>query len=289
MDVQLITVPYDSGQKMVRMGCGPARFAETANEVLRGVGIPVAIETVEVSDAFPTEVGTTFKLHREVSQRVSEARKNERFPMVVAGNCGLASIGTVAAFSDRRTGVIWFDAHGDYNTPDTSPSGFLDGMSLAVITGRGWKGLAASVPGFRMLDENQVMLAGARDLDPKEQEAVQSSSMCVLTPERIAKVGLVKALGPGLDYIGMNVERVYLHIDLDILDPKEAPANHFAVPGGIAVAELLAGIDAIAARIPIVAAGIASYDPDVDKEKKALNAGFEIMKKIGAVGKVMTG
>jgi len=106
--------------------------------------------------------------------------------------------------------------------------------------------------------------------------------MCILTPERIAKVGLVKALKPGLEYISLNARQVYVHIDLDVFDPAEAPANHFAMaaPGGLKVAELLDAIEQIGERIPIVGAGIASYDPVYDPDDRVLKAGFALMTAI---------
>jgi arginase len=285
VDIQILTVPYDSGMKLARMGCGPGRFAQEAGRVLQESGHTTRVETIEADDNFPTEISTTFRLHRRVALKVKEAREAKHFPLVFAGNCGTASIGTVAGLSDVPTGVIWFDAHGDFNTPETTGSGFLDGMALSVITGRCWATLAKSVPGFQAIPENRVIHAGGRDLDGREHEMMQSSNMCVLTPERIKNVGIARAIKPGLDYININCERVYLHIDMDILDPSEGKGNHFATPGGLKAAELFDAIDQIGERLPIVAAGIASYDPAGDEGDKALGVGLELMKKIAHHGK----
>src|SRR5688500_8889323 len=209
MDIQILTVPYDSGQRAMRMGCGPARIEAEAVPMLRKAGHDVAMDAIEDDATFTQEVGTTFKLHRRVAVRVREVVQAKRFPILLTGNCGTSAIGTMAALSDVRTGVVWFDAHGDFNTPETSASGFLDGMSLSVLTGHCWTSLASTVPNFSAVPEERVIHAGGRALDAKEAEMMQSSSLCLITPERIAKVGLVKALPPGLDYIGMNAERVY--------------------------------------------------------------------------------
>jgi arginase len=286
MDIQIVAVPYDSGMKLARMGCGPGRLAQEGERVLQADGHTTRVDTIEVDDDFPTEVGTTFRLHRRVALKVKEAREAKHFPLVFAGNCGTASIGTVAGLSDTPTGVIWFDAHGDFNTPETTGSGFLDGMALSVITGRCWTMLAKSIPGFQVMPENRVIHAGGRDLDGRESEHMQSSNMCILTPERIKNAGIARAIKPGLDYISINCERVYLHIDMDILDPSEGRGNHFATDGGLKAAELLEAIDQIAERLPIVAAGIASYNPAGDEGQKALGVGLELMKRIASKGTV---
>jgi len=280
-DIQIFAIPYDSGHQGKRMGIGPERFVEAdVDRVLAGEGHDVRLDVITVDDGFPTEIGTTFRLHRALAERVHAAHGIDRMPLVFAGNCGLASIGTVAGLRDPELGVIWFDAHGDFNTPETTTSGFLDGMPLAVITGRCWTALARRIPGFAPLSELNVMHVGGRDLDDAERVLLASSDVCVVTPERIGKVGLHDALVAPLDHMALHFQRIYLHIDMDILDPSEAPANQFVVPGGLSLADLLHAIDLIKERFTIAAAGIASYDPAYDPQERALKAGIEIVKAI---------
>ena len=101
----------------------------------------------EAQGSFRAEIQTAFELYRQLAERVCAARREGRFPLVLSDNCG-SGIGTVAGVGTARLGVIWFDGHGDFNTPETTASGFLDGMGLAVVAGLCWKTLAASVPHF---------------------------------------------------------------------------------------------------------------------------------------------
>src|SRR5687767_4289522 len=111
------------------MGAGPSRIA-------RELGVDA--EEIHPVSTWRAEIKTTFELYRALADRVREAND---FPVVFSGNCG-ASIGTAAGLGTEDLAVLWFDAHGDYNTPDTTESGFLDGMCLGILTGRCWKTLA---------------------------------------------------------------------------------------------------------------------------------------------------
>src|SRR5687768_13373447 len=128
-DIHLIRVPYDSGQRALRMGAGPDALAPSFVDALRAEGHEVTGETVEAPPGFATEVATAFALARALSERVRAARAEGRRPLVLAGNC-MSSLGTVAGLRDEDDdlGVVWFDAHGDLETPETTTSGFADGM-----------------------------------------------------------------------------------------------------------------------------------------------------------------
>jgi arginase len=137
VNTTIIQVPFDSGHKDKRMGCGPARLLKETSALQDARD--VSTETVEIHDPFPLEVGTAFRLAGVLSDKVRRVRELDHFPLVLAGNC-MSSIGTLAGLGDLRMGVIWLDAHGDFNTPETTSSGFLDGMALATVTGDAGKG-----------------------------------------------------------------------------------------------------------------------------------------------------
>src|SRR4029077_13931674 len=119
------------------------------------------------------------ELMRGVADEVRAARNAGRFPLVLSGDC-LAAGGVIAGVGEG-TGVIWSDAHGDVNAPQTTMSGFLDGMTLATATGRCWMELARSIEGFEPVPENAVVLLGARDLDPGEETALARSKVVRLS------------------------------------------------------------------------------------------------------------
>lgn len=257
MNVQLLIVPYDSAHRGVRMGAGPEALVASglASELTRK-GHSVAVAMVEpLPNSWRAEIQTAFDLARLLAKRVREARSDGRFPVVLAGNCGV-SVGVVGGLSAERTGVLWFDAHGDFNTPETTVGGFLDGMALATLTGRCWRELARSVPGFVPVPDGRIALIGARDLDVLEKEALSRSG--------IAQVSVATArsgLGPVLNTLVAEVGQLYVHADLDVLDVSEGRANEFAVPGGLRRGELAALLAEIAAAAPVAALTLSAYDP----------------------------
>jgi arginase len=282
MDVQIIAVPYDSGYKAIRMGRGPGHLLlNGVSTRLREAGHLVSVEVVEDRQRFQAEITTSFELYRLLAAQVGSASERGVFPLVLSGNCGSA-LGSIGGLGADSLGLIWFDAHGDFNTPETTTSGFLDGMALAAMTGRCWKALTGRIPGFSPLPEDRVLHLGARDLDPLEKGLLDESGVTVLSANRLNSEGVEAVLSPALDRLRTRVKRVYIHIDLDVIDPHEAPANEFAPPGGLNVNQVIKAIQAIRDRFPITSAGLASYDPEQDRDGRALRAGFRLIEALVA-------
>lgn len=268
--VQLLLVPYDSGHRGRRMGDGPDHLLrQGAAAALRAGGREVQTEYVEAIGELRAEIATHFELCAGLAPRVAAAVEAGRRPVVLSGNCGIA-LGTLAGLAAAGmgdVGVVWLDAHGEFNTPETTTSGFLDGMGLAAITGRCWRALAATVPGHRAVADDHVLLAGVRTLDPAEGAAIAASRIGMLRGESIAEEGLAVALVPALETLARRVRRVYLHLDLDVLDPVVGRANGYATPaGGLTRGELVEAVRHVTSRFELVAAGLASYDPAFDAE-----------------------
>ena len=271
--ISLLLVPYDSGHRGQRMGEGPDHLLrQGAASALRASGIDVQTEYVESEGQFRTEVATHFDLCRLVADKVAAAAATGRRPIVLSGNCGIA-LGTIAGLSDgREIGVVWLDAHGEFNTPDTTTSGFLDGMGLSVITGRSWRAIAATVRGFTPPRDDRVLLAGVRELDDAEGTTIAGSKVRLVRAEMVRDDGLSAALGPALDSLARRVQRVYLHVDLDVLDPVVGRANEYAPPGGFTRGELLDAVRLVGERFEVAGAGVASYDPSLDTEGVVFSA-----------------
>jgi arginase len=263
VNVDVIAVPYDSGLRATRMGRGPDHLlALGIAEQLQALGNEVHVRHVEPpADVFPSEIRMALELQCAVALAVTEAAQRGVFPLVLSGNCNIA-VGIVAAIRavrGRSPAVCWFDAHADFNTPESTIGGFLDGMAVSMLTGHCWRELTAQVPGFEPVPEAQVLLLGARDIDPLERELLERSSI------RIA----ARPAHPGADVDAIiaaaGAPDLYLHLDLDALDVSEGRANGYAVTGGLSRSDLFAAIDAIGSRGAIRAAAITAYDPECDR------------------------
>lgn len=287
MSIHLIRVPYDSGHRGLRMGRGPIYFGEHgAAERLRALGHDVVESDIDVPAPFPTEVGTSFALYRTLSDAVSAVATNGALPLVLAGNCGSA-LGTVSGLHAATpndvpdVGVVWLDAHADFNTPDTTTSGFLDGQMLSALTGRCWRALTASIPGFRAVSDVHVVLVGARDLDAAEETALAASRVTWVRSADVRAAGAPAALETSLATLTQRVSRVYLHIDLDVHDPAEARANQYAAPEGLSANAVRDVVQCVAHHLPIAAAALTAYDPTYDSEGRMLDVGMQLMQCIG--------
>jgi arginase len=278
MNIHLIQVPYDSAHERSRMGRGPEHLvAGGAARALAAQGHDVRIELIQAASTFPTEVGMAFQINRLIAERVRALRDADSFPIVLAGNCN-STLGALAGLDATGIGVLWFDSHGDFNTPETSQSGFFDGMALATLTGRCWAKLAATIPGFQPIPDNQIILAGARDLDPGESELLRDSVITLLNVEDVRQRGVDGALEHILTALATRAEHIYVHLDLDVLDPAEAPANQYAAPNGFSTDEVIGIVQAIAARLPLCGATLSAYDPAYDSEGRTLRAGIRLMQ-----------
>jgi arginase len=252
------------------MGHGPAHL----NQALADLA-DISSEVITVEEC-PFELGTTFRILRAVSDRVRESINDNRLPILFAGGC-ISTVGSLAAIGTDSTALIWFDAHADFNTPETTVSGFIDGMPVAMITGRCWRNLTMSIPVFRPMCEKDVVLIGTRDLDPEERTSLERSEISCLSSESIRKKGVQACLSERLARLP---ERVYLHVDLDVLDRAEACVNEYSSTGGLTVSELLHMIHLIGHNRTIVGAAITAYDPSVDHDSKALHAGVAAFKEL---------
>jgi len=255
------------------MGAGAEHLLDNGlGESLRAEGRRPNITYVRHERAPTTEVATAFELHALVSGQVRQAIAEGGFPLVLSGNCNTAAIGAIAGAGPEGLGIVWFDAHGEFNTPETTTTGFIDGMGLAIAVGRCWKAMAKGVPGFAPVPEENVVMAWVRELDGAEQEGLDASEVAVVGAHLIEEHGF-RALAAALDDLSTRVGRVYVHLDLDVLDAeKVGKANEFAAEGGPDAEGLEAALGMVRERFAVVAAGIASYDPAFDADGRVLHS-----------------
>ena len=275
MNIRLLLVPYDSGQRSVRMGAGPEHLRDSGlEEHLTGQGHDVELQVIEpATQSWRAEVQTSFELMGAVAEHVRAARAAKRFPVVLSGNCN-AAIGVIAGLGGG-TGVVWLDAHGDFNTPQTTMSGFLDGMTLATATGRCWVELARKIEGFEPVPEQNVVLLGARDLDPGEEAALARSKIVRLSAPA-ATMGIESIIRS----LAQQASQFYLHLDLDALDPSEGRANSYSARGGFSRADMQVLLATTAKSLPIKAFTVADYDPSFDKDGTVRATAFDAISSV---------
>jgi len=265
----ILQIPYDSGRRNFRMGNGPARIARA----LAGLNA-ISSEAITVEEQ-PFELRTTMCLVHAASAKVREVQAENRLPILLAGGC-INSLASLAGLGPD-VALLWFDAHADFNNPESTPSGFIDGMALATITGRCWRTLRASIPGFRSIPEKNVVLIGARDLDPEERTLVEESEITWLRSESIRNNVVKAVLG---NVLGQLPNAAYLHIDMDVLDREEGQINEYSSSGGLRLSELLEIVRFVGHNRAIVGAAITAYDPSVDRDSKGLNAVVATVKEL---------
>ncbi len=281
--LRAILVPYDSGRRGFRMGRGPEHLLENGlEEALRRARLAVRPVVLELGDAPPLEVAAAFALNKRIAEEARAASGAGESPLVLSGNCN-ACVGTVAGVGAEGLGILWFDAHADFNTPETTTSGFVDGMGLAIAVGDCWGSMAATIPGFVPVDAANVVLVGARDVQPAEQERLDEAGIGVVAGGPAGDRRWYEGLGAALDGLRTRVARVYVHLDLDVLDPeKVGKANGFAVPGGLTRGELEEALVMIRERFRVAAVGVASYDPGLDEEGAVLETAFSCIAVLEA-------
>jgi arginase len=280
MDITLVLVPSHAGDDGAASARGPGRLLDAgAEDVLSSPGTDVYVETVDRGDPFHDTASSSAVVNRKLAAMVRRAIREDRLPVVLAGSCN-AALGVLAGFAHSDCGAVWLDAHADFNTPESSVSGFFPGMSLAIATGHCyreyWGGIGDATP----LAEDAVALFGVRDLSPDaERERLDQSA---ITPVAWRDCRPEKSIEGVLDVLRSRVEDVYLHIDLDAFAPDVAPGTaDEPVPGGLSVADAEAIIEGIGGRFAIRAVTLATFAPERDEEDKTLRVALRLLELVG--------
>lgn len=210
----------------------------------------------EAGDALGTGVHR-YSAVRRVRDRTAEALGAARgTPIAVGGDCGIA-LAPVAAASAAHPGevaVLWLDAHPDLNTPETSPSGAFNGMVLRAIAGDGADGLA--LEGDERVPASRIVLGGVRAIDDGEQAFIDAEGMTVLGVEELADpAAAIRAI------TATGATRVYVHVDLDVLDPSAIAGLSYPLPFGVEPDALVALVREVVAAFPLAGASIAGFAP----------------------------
>ena len=244
MQIDIIGVPIDLGadRRGVDMGPSAIRYAHLQSK-LEALGylvqdkgnieVPIA-EMCSIIDPKLKYLDCIVPMSRRAAGAVSTSIQSGHFPLVLGGDHSL-SLGSIrGAAKDRKLGVLWIDAHGDFNTDGTTPSGNIHGMPLASLCGLGDKRLLQlwDEP-FPVVDPKRVAIIGARDLDPGEKINLREAGVMVMGMEQIDRLGMVAAVEKAIERVSRDVDGIYLSFDMDAMDPRHAPGVGTPVPAGL--------------------------------------------------------
>ncbi len=279
MQIDIIGVPIDLGadRRGVDMGPSAIRYAHlqkkledlgyTVNDE-GNVEVPIA-EMCKITNPKLKYIDCIIPMSRRVSGAVSTSIQAGNFPLVIGGDHSL-SIGSVrGAARNRKLGVIWVDAHADFNTAETTPSGNIHGMSLAILCGLGDKSLVQlwDEP-LPVIDPKNIAIIGARDLDEGEKKNLQNAGAMVMGMEQIDRYGMVACLEKAIERVSRDVDGIYLSLDLDSLDPEHAPGVGTPVPAGLTQREAHLACEMIGETGKLLGMDIVEVNPILDIQNR---------------------
>jgi arginase len=287
MRVELVTVPYRYDEPGEGLGAGPdALLAAGLVEQLRAqgfeVGSPVAA-TLDPTERHPGRTALNIgRLGAATARIVADARRQGIPALVLAGD-DTASIGVVSGLQQAdgagaAIGIIWIDAHGDFNTPETSFSGILAGMPVAILAGLAgpiWReaaGLAAPIP------TDRIVLTGTRDLDEKEEDLLRSTEVRLVRAKQLRGGDTFADV---IDRLSRRCSLLYLHIDLDVLDPRFVPSSSTPSADGLTIEELVAAMSVVLGTGKVAALTVTSLNPGAGaRGQRSVATALKILKDV---------
>lgn len=266
MTLRIVTVPYRYDERNDGLGLGPQALIDAGLlDALRQAGIDIVDPaTAELPDdeRNPDSVAISIgRLGAHVGALVAEGRQQGSRVLVLAGD-DTASVGVISGLqrangAAHRIGVVWLDAHGDFNTPETSVSNILAGMPVAILAGLAgplWREaamLAATVP------TDRIVIAGVRELDGPEEQLLRSTDVTVLRQEALDPT----TFGDAIARLADKVDELYLHIDLDVLDPSLVPSASTPAPDGMSLRQVGSLIETVVSTGKVGVLGVAGLNP----------------------------
>lgn len=294
MRISLISVPMDLGadRRGVDMGPSAIRYADIA-EKLRALGHSVtSLEPIPVAEPEAQEPGDRGAKHLApivaaasmLAEQVFGAISRDEVPVTLGGDHSIA-LGSIAGAARARDplGVIWFDAHGDFNTTQTSPSGNVHGMILAALCGYGDERLVSVGGPGASIDPKRLAIVGARDLDDGERDLLRSAGVRVLTMSDIDRRGMEAVTRDALDVALDGGAGLHISFDLDVVDPSEAPGVGTPVHGGITYREAHLAMEMVAETGRLTSLDLVEVNPILDLHNQTAILATELA--LSAVGK----
>jgi arginase len=289
--ISIIGVPMDFGQLHRGVDMGPAaiRYSKLMPR-LRSLGlivedrgdIPVPVRDTVESDGIANYTKEIAHVCKDIYEEGKKAMEENRFPLFIGGDHSIA-IGTVGGVShESPTGLLWIDAHGDFNTPGTSPSGNIHGMPLSILIGEGEKALVNIGRKGAKVDPENVVLIGIRDLDEKEKQRLNDSDITVFTMRDIDEQGISAVLNKALMKF-VHLKKFHLSLDMDALDSIEVPGVGTPVAGGLTYREAHLLMEILSDTGKLASMDLVELNPILDNKNKTASLAVELI--VSALGK----
>jgi arginase len=279
MQIDIIGVPVDLGadRRGVDMGPSAIRYAHLQKR-LEDLGytvadkgnVEVAIpEMCSVSEPNLKYIDCIVPMGRRVAGAVATCAQAGHFPLVLGGDHSLAFASIRGAAKFKKLGVIWVDAHADFNTAETTPSGNIHGMPLAALAGLGDPRLVQlwdeAIP---VVDPRRVAVIGARDLDPGEKANLREAGVMVQSMEQIDRIGMYQTVMKAIERVSRDADGIYLSFDMDALDPRHAPGVGTPVPAGLTQREAHLICELVAETGKLVGMDLVEVNPILDVQNQ---------------------
>ncbi len=294
MEIEIIGVPIDLGadRRGVDMGPSAIRYAHLqqklealgyAVEDKGNIEVPIA-ETCSITDPKLKYVDCIVPMSRRAAGAVATCVQATHFPLVLGGDHSL-SLGSIRGAARTKTlGLIWIDAHADFNTDETTPSGNIHGMPLSALSGLGDRRLTQlwdePTP---VIDPERVAIIGARDLDPGERDNLRQAGVMVMGMEQIDRLGMAAAMQKAIERVCRGADGLYLSFDMDAIDPQQAPGVGTPVPAGLTPREGHVACELIGETGKLIGMDMVEVNPILDSRNQTAALAVEFV--LSALGK----
>jgi len=296
MHIRIIGAPMDLGadRRGVDIGASAIRYAGLNNHLQRlghtvhdigNIVIPQP-ESQPIGDPHLKYLEPIVHVSEELARLVSAALQDGEFPLILGGDHSIA-LGSISGVArvHRQLGVLWIDAHPDFNTEETTPSGNIHGMVLAALSGLGASHLVNIGGWAPKIDPARIAIVGARDIDPGEKVLLRTHRVHVFTTSDIDQCGISNVMQQAIDAIGQDDIPIHLSLDMDALDPKEAPGVGTPIRGGLNYREAHLAMEMVAKTRRMVSMDTVEVNPILDRENATARLAVELI--LSALGKTI--
>lgn len=289
--VSIVSVPFGKGAGVSGAELGPRHILQASGltrklseiqvsyKMAKDIHVPQYLPTIQTSNA--KYLAEVHEVTRQLGDIVSDIAAAGDFPLVLGGDHSI-SIGTIAGLAEHyaNLGVIWFDAHSDLNTENTSPSGNIHGMSLGVSLGRGIPLLTNLRGIYPKIKPEHVAIIGARSLDPGEKSYIRSLGIKCYTMHDVDRIGISRIMDKAIHHLRQSTDGVHVSFDIDCVDPREAPGTGTPVIGGLSYREAHLALELLYQSGLVTSAEFVEVNPSLDHNNQTAKLAVDLIASL---------